>query len=183
MESSTAQTSPAATAAKAAFLCVFAGAFIGASTNAVNGALSPEYYRAVLGWDFPGIWAASVAQGIMKGALYGVLFAVFILLVVLLSKRRISWGHIRRPILKAAGLVYLAWLAGGVISLLLACVSPDFYRNIFREVPPQLIPLMKFAWVGGSIQGAVYGGLVSAIVTAIGIKNEGQVAAQQGATA
>jgi prolipoprotein diacylglyceryltransferase len=181
MQSPAHRPSHTATAAKAAFLCVFVAAFIGASTNAVNGALSPEYYRAVLRWDFPGIWAASIAQGIMEGVLYGVLFAVIILLAVLFFRRDLTWPALRHHILKAAGLVYLAWLAGGVISLLLACVSPDFYRNIFRDVPPQLVPLMKFAWVGGSIQGAVYGGLISAIVTAIGIKNDHHIVPPEGA--
>jgi hypothetical protein len=158
--------------AKAALLSVLAAAGIGASTNAINGALSPEYFRVVLGWDFPGIWAASIAQGIMEGGLYGVIFAVVVLLALLVFRRRIGWPVIRLHVLKAMGLVYLAWLVGGGIGLLLACISPDFYRHHFGLLGLKMGPLLRYAWVGGSIRGAIYGGLLSAIITAIGIKNE-----------
>jgi|SRR6476661_9112541 len=159
-------------AAKAALLCVLSAAVIGASTNAINGAVSPEYYRAVLGWDFEGIWAASIAQGIWEGILYGVLFAVVLLLSMLFFRRGITWPVLRRHILRTAALVYLAWLAGGILGLLLAAISPNFYRSAFHAAPEQLLALMKFAWVGGSIQGALFGGLVGVIVASIGIRND-----------
>ena len=158
--------------AKAAFLSVLAAAIIGASTNAINGALSPDYFRAVLGWDFPGTWAASIAQGIMEGATYGVLFAMVVLLALLIFRRHIGWPAIRLHILKAMGLVYLSWLVGGCIGLLLASISPDLYRQQYVDSALEVGALLKFAWVGGSINGAMYGGLLSAVVIAIGIKNE-----------
>ena len=49
-----------------ALTCVFTGGFIGAITNMINGAVSPNYFRIVMRWDFQDIWTASVAQGILS---------------------------------------------------------------------------------------------------------------------
>ena len=37
------------------------------STNAINGNVSPEYYRAILGWRHQHIWESAVAQGLLEG--------------------------------------------------------------------------------------------------------------------
>ncbi|HSZ57058.1 MAG TPA: hypothetical protein VK797_15430 [Tepidisphaeraceae bacterium] len=50
-----------------AITAVVAGMFVGAATNAVNGAVSPTYFEIVMGWDSSGVWLASVQQGILEG--------------------------------------------------------------------------------------------------------------------
>lgn len=41
---------------------ILMGAFIGALTNMVNGAVSPLYFKNVMGWhDVQDVWRASVA--------------------------------------------------------------------------------------------------------------------------
>ena len=44
--------------------CNFIGGFIGAVTDMINGAISPNYFRIIMGWNFQDIWIVSVAQGI-----------------------------------------------------------------------------------------------------------------------
>ena len=61
---------------KVGLTCIFIGGFIGAITNMINGAISPNYFRIVMGWDFEDIWIASVAQGIFEGLIYGVIFSL-----------------------------------------------------------------------------------------------------------
>ena len=51
------------------------GGMIGGTTNLVNGNLSEEYFRNVMGWYFTGIWEAAILQGIFKGLIYGLVFS------------------------------------------------------------------------------------------------------------
>ena len=46
----------------------------------------------------------------------------------------------------------------------LATLSPEFYRSAFVGVPNEFGPMLRYAWVGGSIWGAEFGGLVSVVV-------------------
>ena len=61
--------------------------------------------------------------------------------------------------------VFCCWLLGGIIAILLSVLCPEFYRQQIYGVPDGLIPMIKYAWVGGSIWGAMFGGLLSAIVS------------------
>jgi hypothetical protein len=50
-----------------AVAAVVAGALIGASTNAVKGAVSPTYFINVMGWQsVPNVWQASIVQGVIE---------------------------------------------------------------------------------------------------------------------
>jgi hypothetical protein len=56
---------------------VLASAFLGGSTNAVNGWVSPTYFVNVLHWQgIADVWSASIAQGILEGFLFGVFFSL-----------------------------------------------------------------------------------------------------------
>ena len=46
----------------------------------------------------------------------------------------------------------------------LASLSPEFYRRAFLGVPAEPGPMLRYAWVGGSIWGAELGGLASVIL-------------------
>src|ERR1700728_4309394 len=56
---------------------VFASMFIGATTNAVNGLVSPIYFVNILHWqNVENIWRACIAQGIFDGLLTGLFFSL-----------------------------------------------------------------------------------------------------------
>ena len=46
----------------------------------------------------------------------------------------------------------------------MATLSPEFYRRTFIGVPEEFGPMIRYAWVGGSIWGAEFGGLISVVV-------------------
>jgi hypothetical protein len=145
---------------------VVGGALIGASTNAINGAVSPHYFQVVMGWqDVENIWRASIAQGIFEGLIYGVLFSVIFTLVVgLVSKSRCSYPFAVRHLGGMAIGIYGSWAAGGLIAMALASLSPEFYRRTFIGVPEEFAAMLGYAWVGGSIWGAMFGALVALTV-------------------
>lgn len=142
---------------------------LGAATNAVNGALSPTYFRAVLGWlRVENIWRAAVAQGIFEGLLYGAIFAiVFTLVVGIASKARVTYSFALKHLVLAGGIAMTGWCLGGLLAVGLAALSPDFYRSTFISVPSDFPEMLKYAWVGGSIWGVLFGATLAVIITSV----------------
>jgi hypothetical protein len=145
------------------------GALIGASTNAINGAVSPLYFRNVMGWqDVQQIWWASVAQGIFEGLIYGTLFAaVFTLVVGISSRARCSFSFAVRHLLLMLLAILICWVAGGLAAMGLATLSPEFYQRSFVGVPDDFGAMLRYAWVGGSIWGALFGGLITLVIGSV----------------
>ncbi|AMM51685.1 hypothetical protein TH61_11530 [Rufibacter sp. DG15C] len=153
-----------------AITSVLASGFVGASTNFINGYVSPTYYRNIMGWDFEGIWAASVAQGIFEGLLYGIVFTlIFILTISLVTKGQATFRFGASHLLRIMGFVYLSWVIGGLIAIGLATLSPDFYTRTFINVPEDFGLMIGYAWVGGSIWGALFGGLFGTVLGAFSV--------------
>ena len=148
---------------------VSGGALIGASTNAINGAVSPVYFQKVMAWqEVENVWRASVAQGIFEGLIYGVFFSVtFTLVVGLVSKARCSYAFAVRYLVGMVIGIYCCWAAGGLIGIGLASLSPEFYRRTFFDVPQQFGAMLRYAWVGGSIWGAMFGGLLAVAIGSV----------------
>ncbi|RMG23648.1 MAG: hypothetical protein D6724_07815 [Armatimonadetes bacterium] len=148
---------------------IVCGAVIGGSTNAINGAVSAEYFRQIMGWhDVEQIWRASIAQGIFEGLIYGIVFSVvFTAVVGLVSRARCSFAFAFQHLLRIVVAIYCCWAAGGLIAMGLATLSPDFYRSTFVGVPDQFAPMLRYAWVGGSIWGAMFGGFVCVVIGSI----------------
>jgi hypothetical protein len=148
---------------------VLAGAGLGALTNAINGLVSPTYFRTIMGWqDVENIRRAAIAQGIFEGLIYGVLFSfVFTLVVGIVSKARATFGFALKHMLIAGGIALAAWCMGGVLAMGLATLSPEFYRNAFRGVPTDFGEMLKYAWVGGSIWGVMFGAVLSLTIASI----------------
>jgi hypothetical protein len=166
----TASNSPKpATLVGIALLAVGAGAVLGALTNAVNGAVSPAYFRNILRWHHvEDIWRAAIAQGVFEGLIYGVIFSlIFTLVVGLVSKARASFGFALKHLALAGGIALLAWCLGGATAMGLAMLSPDFYRSTFIGVPSEFGEMLKYAWVGGSIWGVLFGAVLSVIIATI----------------
>ena len=142
-----------------ALSCVMLGGLIGGTTNAVNGYVSPSYFRNMLGWDFPDIWTASVAQGIFEGLIYGTIFAIlFCAAVGITTKAQANYRFVLRQLAKITGVVYICWILGGLFAVGLATLSPDYYRETVRQVPFDFQQMVAYAWVGGSILGGLFGG-------------------------
>jgi len=159
--------SPFATILFVALSCIFAGGLIGGVTNLINGAASPYYFRRVMGWDFPDIWVASIAQGIFEGFLYGVLFGFFFSSAfAYFTKGKAPYSFAIKQLAKVMLLIVSFWFIGGIMAIVLALLSPDFYADkfIYAVPPSEKIELIKFAWVGGSIWGELIGGLFSSIL-------------------
>ena len=139
-----------------ALSCIVLGGFIGATTNMINGAVSPYYFKAVMYWDFEDIWVASVAQGILEGLFYGVIFAViFTTGFGIVTKGQAPYSFAFNQLLKIIAIVFACWTIGGLLAMFLATLSSNFYKGHFPLAPSHKTELLKFAWVGGSIWGGM----------------------------
>ena len=155
-----------------ALTCILSGGLIGAATNMINGAVSPFYFQAIMNWDFPNIWAASVAQGVFEGLLYGVIFSIiFTISFGLVTKGQATYGFALKQLAKIIIIVFSCWVIGGLLAMFLATLSPDFYKSSFPLTPTDSAGMIKFAWVGGSIWGGMIGGFIGAILGIVIIKN------------
>ena len=159
-----------------AITCIFTGGFIGAVTNMINGAVSPNYFKIVMRWDFADIWTASVAQGILEGLLYGVIFSlIFTTGFGIVTKGQAGYKFALKQLLKIIMIVLGCWTIGGILAVFLASISPEFYQAHYYYAPKEKSELLKYAWVGGSIWGGMIGGLVSAILGVVVIKNSWKI--------
>jgi hypothetical protein len=145
---------------------VLASGFLGGSTNAVNGAVSPTYFVTILGWQaVENVWRASIAQGVFEGLLFGIFFSLLFTVVTgIMTGASCSFGFALKHLLAILGGSYVCWAIGGLAAVGLATLSPEFYRRAFIGVPERFGPMLRYAWVGGSIWGAEFGGLVSVVV-------------------
>lgn len=156
-----------------ALSCIMTGGVIGGTTNAVNGYISPVYFQNILGWDFPGIYFAIVVQGIVEGLIYGLLFALlFIVIVYFILKLDLSYRFFLKYFFKIIVLIYSCWLLGGLIGIGLAALSPEFFQEFFYLVPEDNILISGYAWVGGSITGAMLGGIFGLVIAIVRLRKE-----------
>jgi len=145
---------------------VLASGLLGATTNAVNGRVSPLYFVTVLGWhEVADVWRAGIAQGAYEGLLFGVFFSlVFTTATGIITGAACPYGLAVKYLLGILAGAYVCWALGGLAGLALASLSPEFYRRTLFGVPELRGPMLRYAWVGGSIWGAELGGLVSVIL-------------------
>jgi len=152
-------------------ITIFIGAFIGGTTNVINGYVSPTYFRHIMGWDFNGIWSASIAQGIFEGLLNGIVFSIIYgVAITLITKGETTLKFGLSQLSKIATNIYIFWIIGGIIALALATLSPEFYQSKFRMVPIETKEMLAYAWVGGSIWGANYGSIIAIVIGIIRTK-------------
>lgn len=148
---------------------VLASAALGAVTNAINGWVSPLYFVTILGWhDIQDVWRASIAQGIFEGLLFGVFFSlVFTAGLGIITRSSSPLGFGLLHLLGIVVAAFVCWLLGGIAAMILAWLSPEFYRQAFIGVPKDFGPMLAYAWVGGSIWGVLLGGFVSVILSLV----------------
>jgi hypothetical protein len=153
---------------------VLAGGLVGGSTNAVNGAVSPNYFVTVLGWrGVENVWRASIAQGVFEGLLVGIVFSIiFAVGVGTITGACCSFGFALKHLARIVAGGYLFWTLGGLAAMGLATLSPEFYRATFFGVPQEFEPMLRYAWVGGSIWGVEFGGFLSLVVGLVLLRND-----------
>jgi hypothetical protein len=142
---------------------VLASAFLGGSTNAINGLVSPRYFVTIMRWhDVADVWRASIAQGMFEGFCFGLFFSlVFTAGTGIITGASCRYGFACKHLLGILGAAYICWAIGGLAGMGLAALSPEFYSRTFIGVPQEFGERMAYAWVGGSIWGVELGGLVS----------------------
>jgi hypothetical protein len=145
---------------------VAAGAFIGASTNAINGLVSPIYFINILHWhNVENICRACMAQGIFDGLLTGLFFSlIFTVAAAYFSGAACSYWFACKHLLGIVAGAYACWLLGGLTAMGLATLSPEFYRRLFIGVPDEFSDMLAYAWVGGSIWGVHFGSFLCLIL-------------------
>ena len=152
-----------------ALATIAAGGVLGALANAINGAVSPTYFVNILRWNYvTDVWRAAVAQGILEGLVYGAIFAIIFTLVIgLVSKAHAKFSFALKHLATAAGIALVSWCVGGLLAIGLVILSPDFYRSTFIGVPPDLNGMLRYAWVGGSIWGVLFGAVLSIVIASV----------------
>jgi hypothetical protein len=157
-----------------AITLIAVGGVIGALTNAINGAVSPLYFVTIMHWyNVENVWRAAIAQGIFEGSAYGALFSlVFTIVVGTAPGFRIPYSFTIKHIVTAVAVTILCWCIGGFIALGLATLSPEFYQNAFIGVPDDFFEMLRYAWVGGSIWGAMFGAVLSVIIASISVRTD-----------
>jgi hypothetical protein len=147
---------------------ILAGLVVGASTNAVNGAVSARYFVLVMGWDFvPSVWWSSVVQGILEGGVVGLMFSIVLTTTIgIVTRATCTYGMGTRWLGWIVLGIYGMWVAGGIGGVMLAAWLPDWYRRYFIEIGGDRGENLRCAWVGGSIVGAEIGGF---LVLAVGL--------------
>jgi hypothetical protein len=151
-------TRPFALVAISATTILFGAAF-GATTNAINGVVSPTYFIRVMGWSTSNVWAESVAEGVFEGLVIGTMLSViFTLTTGLVTQATVEYLTLLRCLLRIAVAVFCLWAIGGVAGVVLAYAFPGFFGNTFIGVPDSASEMLRYAWVGGSIWGEYMGG-------------------------
>lgn len=143
------------------------GVLLGGLTNIVKGALSPEYFRDVMGWyyDARTIWLASVGQGMLEGAVYGLVYSVvFSSLISFVSNRQCSFGVAVRYGLVTLALAAAMWILGGACGVAWVLVLPDYSPPALFGYHESWFSRVAYAWVRGSIWGIVHGGLLCVVL-------------------
>ncbi len=109
-----------------------------------------------------------MAQGIFEGLIYGaILSVVFTLVIGVVSRGAVTFKFALKHLAPAASIALAAWCLGGLIAMGLAALSPDFFHHAFRGVPHQPGEMLKYAWVGGSIWGILFGAAISVIIVSV----------------
>lgn len=147
---------------------VLAAAF-GALVNGINAGISADYYVHALDWQgLEHVHRAAIARGIFDGLLFGLPLSAVVTLVIGVASRAAcpyttGLGYLAGVVIAAV----VCWLAGGLVGVGLAALSPEFFERTFRPAEAASDGLLAYAWVGGSIAGAAYGAVLAVLVTCI----------------
>lgn len=146
---------------------ILGAAVLGAVTNCVNAHVSELYFRNILygGMEMPHMTRAIVAQGVFEGLLYSlILSTIFTAVVGIVSNAQCPYTFGIRYLCGLFLVIFFCWIIGGLLAMALSALSPEFYRHTFFRVPEAFNEQLRYAWVGGSIWGLVFGGIATTFV-------------------
>lgn len=154
--------------AVALFVAVSSGLVLGAATNVINGYVSPEYVRDVMGWRTPHIHAAAITQGAIEGSFYAVLATILLLFLAMLFTRRIlTTRTIVQLQLSALFADTLLWFLGGATAVVTARYFPQICNPEYFGYTSDWPKAGYYAWVRGSIWGSVYGSVIAVFLSLV----------------
>lgn len=140
-------------------------ATLGAFTNAINVALCPDYFYALVfnqSVEFSNVPKASILQGIWEAAALGLLISgVLAIGADLICRPRLSYNIAFRCLVSIVGGTFLAWILGGLLAVGLAAIRPALFGNAFG------LPGGLYAWVFGSVHGIEPGSLASLVIVLV----------------
>ena len=150
---------------------LLAGALSGGVMNIFNGWLSPDYFA--LAFYYPGgspswtqteLYWHSIAQGLLEGLICGgVMASVFTVFVFVVSRSACRFHTAAPYLFKMVAAAFVFWTLGGLNGVIIALVSPQFLSYI-TDLGGTPTDRLKYFWVGGSIYGVYFGGLVSLLL-------------------
>ena len=144
------------------FMGAAAGVVLGAATNAVNGAICPDYFRWVMGWWAGEIWLRAVLQGMFEGGILGGVFGVVVAISFAASTRMYgAFGLAAGALWRSITLVLVCWAGGGWVGMLV----PEIW--LMGRSGILWYPRPKYGWVGGSIWGGYGGAALGAVFACV----------------
>ncbi len=153
--------------------CIVLSGFIGLCTNLINAIISPTYFITVMHWEHvENLVRSAGAQGLYQGIVQGMFFAlVFSCVYIISNNAELNIAAVLKWIVSMGAASIGLWAVGGVIAIALSALSPEFYKRTFIGVPDGYAAMFRYAWVGGSIWGITFGGMLVMIIGTILFRN------------
>ena len=153
--------------------CIMLSGLIGLCTNLINAVISPEYFINIMHWEeVENLIRSAGAQGLYQGLGQGLFFAlVFSCVYIISNNAELNILAVLKWIV-CMGLASIGlWVIGGIIAIALSALSPEFYKQTFIGVPDGYAAMFRYAWVGGSIWGITFGGIIVMIIGTVLFRN------------
>lgn len=146
-------------------IIILFGFLFGGISNAINSFISELYFETFIGKvEYMDTFTLAILQGIFEGLAYSFIFSiVYTVAFAVITKIKGDWFFAKSQIKKVILPIFGCWILGGIIAIFLAFTFWDFYQNAIFGVPESGWPRVGYAWVGGSIVGAIIGSIVCLI--------------------
>ena len=146
--------------------CIMLSGLIGLCTNLINAVISPEYFINIMHWEqVESLIRSAGAQGLYQGIVRGLFFAlVFSCVYIISNNAELNISAVLKWIISMGVASIGLWVIGGIIAIVLFALSPEFYKQTFIGVLDGHAAVFRYAWVGGSIWGISFGGIIVIII-------------------
>jgi MFS family permease len=127
------------------------GAVVGGLIDAINAAVSPDYFNSAMDWE------DCILRGMLEGLILGLGNAVaFLVFALVFLMDRVTLKQLMRLIAAIAVAAFLLTVVAATASVMLSVMIPDWwpiYDGNWRSPDAR----MRYAWVKGSIDAAYFG--------------------------
>ena len=153
--------------------CIMLSGLIGLCTNLINAVISPEYFINIMHWEeVENLIRSAGAQGLYQGLGQGLFFAlVFSCVYIISNNAELNISAVLKWIVCMRRASLRLRVIGGNIAIALSALSPEFYKQTFIGVPDGYAAMFRYAWVGGSIWGITFGGIIVMIIGTVLFRN------------